>query len=218
MEIQFDHAFIGCQPGAPEAEILLKHGFVEGSRNVHPGQGTANRRFFFENFKLELIWINDPDEASGAQTRRLRLWERCTRAEGTENPFGIFLRPDRECPGAPFATWTYSPSYLPPGLGIEVAEGTTLEEPELFFLPFRRSAKPTTEPTRHRFPCQRLLSLSAGVRDPAGLSTAAVSLAKLGRLQYFPSDQPVLELRFEGPGALQLDLRPGLPLVFRTVG
>jgi hypothetical protein len=48
--VELDHAFIACRPGAPEADALLRQGFVEGSPNTHPGQGTANRRFFFDNF------------------------------------------------------------------------------------------------------------------------------------------------------------------------
>jgi Glyoxalase-like domain len=54
-----DHAFIACSPGAPEAGALLRLGFIEGQGNTHPGQGTANRRFFFENFMLELLWVAD---------------------------------------------------------------------------------------------------------------------------------------------------------------
>jgi hypothetical protein len=53
--VEIDHVFIGCRPGAPEADSMLKRGFVEGSPNTHPGQGTANRRFFFDNFMLELL-------------------------------------------------------------------------------------------------------------------------------------------------------------------
>jgi hypothetical protein len=76
MSLALDHAFIMCSIGAPEGEALVERGFVEGSRNVHPGQGTANRRFFFENFMLELVWVDKPEEAQNAQTRRTRLWER----------------------------------------------------------------------------------------------------------------------------------------------
>jgi hypothetical protein len=43
-----------CSKGAPEAEALLRVGLREGAGNTHPGQGTACRRFFFENAYLEL--------------------------------------------------------------------------------------------------------------------------------------------------------------------
>jgi hypothetical protein len=46
---------------------MVKFGLLEGSSNAHPGQGTANRRFFFDNFMLELLWVTNPAEA--------RTWE-----------------------------------------------------------------------------------------------------------------------------------------------
>jgi hypothetical protein len=49
-----DHVFVMCSKGAPEAEALLRVGLREGAGNTHPGQGTACRRFFFENAYLEL--------------------------------------------------------------------------------------------------------------------------------------------------------------------
>ncbi len=47
MTIELDHFFILTDPGAPQAELLTEIGLVEGTPNDHPGQGTANRRFFF---------------------------------------------------------------------------------------------------------------------------------------------------------------------------
>ena len=43
----------------PIRRELTVIGFLEGSGNVHRGQGTANRRVFFENAMLELIWVCD---------------------------------------------------------------------------------------------------------------------------------------------------------------
>jgi hypothetical protein len=49
MTIKLHHFFIIAEPGAPEADLLSGIGLIEGTRNDHPGQGTANRRFFFMN-------------------------------------------------------------------------------------------------------------------------------------------------------------------------
>jgi hypothetical protein len=38
---------------------------TEGTPNIHPGQGTANRRFFFRNAMLELLWVNDEQFVQG---------------------------------------------------------------------------------------------------------------------------------------------------------
>ena len=58
--LEFDHLFILTQPQAPEVEAVIAKGFSEGSRNIHPGQGTANRRIFFHNAMVEFLWVDDP--------------------------------------------------------------------------------------------------------------------------------------------------------------
>lgn len=210
-----DHAFIGCSKGAPEAEHLLRSGFFEGPANTHPGQGTANRRFFFENFMLELLWVSDPVEAQSDRTRPTRLWERCEQRDGAVSPFGIIFRPAGTPPAAaPFATWDYAPVYLPPGVTMQVAAGTGLQEPELFYLPFlKRAARGGDVP--HARPVRKILGLAVGVRSRDALSPAARSAEQLGLLRYFESPRPLLEIRFDGASCLSLDLQPDLPLIFR---
>jgi Glyoxalase-like domain len=213
-----DHAFIGCTKGAPEGDALLRLGFVEGSSNTHPGQGTANRRFYFENFMLELIWVADPVEARNERTRRTRLWERCEGRDSQVSPFGIVFRSTATPPAPPpFATWTYTPMYLPPGLAMQVAEGTTLNEPELFYLPFlRRSQARSPEPVAHELPIRRIRGLSVGLQGRDVLSAASRCAERDHLVSYFEALQPLLEILFEGPAGMRIDLRPGLPLVFDT--
>ena len=92
MNTEIDHVYVCCSVGAPEAEAVRGLGLREGSPNSHPGQGTACRRFFFDNAYLELLWINDRQEAQSEAVRPTRLWERwCHRGE-TACPFGIVLR------------------------------------------------------------------------------------------------------------------------------
>jgi Glyoxalase-like domain len=212
-----DHVFIGCTNGAAEGDALLRLGFVEGSSNTHPGQGTANRRFYFDNFMLELLWVADPDEARNENTRRTRLWERCVAQDGQVSPFGIVFRSTRTPPPpAPFATWAYTPMYLPPSLSMQVAEGTSLQEPELFYLPFlRRASARHTEPVAHTPPIRQICGLSAGVRAQSALSAASRCVEQLGLVSYFQATQPLLEIFFDGPAGMRFDLRPALPLVFR---
>jgi hypothetical protein len=98
-------------------------------------------------------------------------------------------------------------------MAIEVAEGTTLKEPELFYLPFRRARKSTEEPTKHRLPFYRVRSIAVGVQNAAALSEAALSIQRIGQLDYFTSQWPLLELHFEGVDNAHFDFRPVLPLV-----
>jgi len=89
-----DHVVVMCSFGAAaEAEALAARGIREGKSNVHPGQGTACRRFFFGNAYLELLWVSDPEEAQSEETRPTRLFERWAgRSEGA-CPFAIIGRP-----------------------------------------------------------------------------------------------------------------------------
>jgi hypothetical protein len=205
--------------GAPEGDALLRLGFVEGSSNTHPGQGTANRRFYFDNFMLELVWVADPGEARSERTRRTRLWERCERQDRQVSPFGIIFRSTGTPPAPPpFATWSYTPMYLPPGLAMQVAEGTTLYEPELFYLPFlRRPSARHPEPVEHAPLIRRICGLSVGLRGRDVLSTASRCVERDHLVSYFEAPQPLLEIVFEGPPGMRIDLRPELPLVFRSL-
>ena len=218
MSLVVDHAFITCDRQAPEAEALREFGFVEGSGNTHPGQGTANRRFFFDNFMLELFWVENPAEATSEQTRRTRLWDRWSGRDTGCSRFGIVFCQDRDEPStAPFPTWSYHPSYLPPGTAIEIAEGTTLEEPELFYLPFLRRGRPSLEPVDHAPPVRRICGLSVSVPHMDNLSVPSQAAQDAGLLSYFESASPVLEVRFESDYPQVIDLAPALPLRFRGV-
>ena len=74
--LELDHVFICCDVDAPEADRLVRIGLTEGSGNVHAGQGTANRRFFFEDTYIELLWVCNPGEARSDSVRPAAIWER----------------------------------------------------------------------------------------------------------------------------------------------
>ena len=113
-------------------------GLHEGSPNTHPGQGTANRRFFFANAMLELLWVSNEADAKGLNTRRTLLWERWSGRERSASPFGICLRPiDAQDVPPPFPGWEYRPAYLPDSMSIHIGEGGCLE-PMWFYLQFMR--------------------------------------------------------------------------------
>ena len=94
--MELDHLFICTAIDAPAAETLRQFGLVEGTPNTHPGQGSANRRFFFRNFMLELLWVHDVEEA---RTQPIHLADRWLQRH-THCPFGLCLRPsaNRQAP------------------------------------------------------------------------------------------------------------------------
>lgn len=217
MNLELDHIFIMCAPDAPEVSALSAMGLREGAGNTHPGQGTACRRFFFRNAYLEFVWVCDPVEAQSDATRRTRLWERWSARQEGACPFGVVLCPARETAVArpPFATWSYRPSYLPPGLAIETAIDTPLTEPEFFFLGFgRHGGRIGKAPNQHAIKLEditkvRIGTPAAGPRTEAGRWAEASGLVAFGAADYY-----VLELTFDGAvEGGHADMRPGLPLV-----
>ncbi|MEM7062773.1 MAG: VOC family protein [Cyanobacteria bacterium P01_B01_bin.77] len=138
MILELDHVFILVEPGAQIADRLVAQGFQEGPRNTHPGQGTANRRFYFANGMLEFLWVHDADEARNGPGQDLRFSERDT--DPTASPFGVIFLPhqDNTSLDMPFSGWHYQPAYFPPPQGFHVgANSQTIAEPLCFYFPFQ---------------------------------------------------------------------------------
>ncbi|MBE9044600.1 VOC family protein [Pleurocapsales cyanobacterium LEGE 10410] len=139
MNLELDHVFILVQSEARVADLLIAKGFEEGTRNIHPGQGTSNRRFFFANGMLEFIWIRDAEEAENGSGRDLRFPERDL--DSGASPFGVILRQkdgvNLETSKMPFNGWSYQPIYFEPPNAFHVgANSTNIFEPLCIYVPF----------------------------------------------------------------------------------
>ena len=132
--LSLDHAFIITEPGADAASRLIDFGFVEGSSNVHPGQGTANRRFFLNGFTLELLYIDNAEEAASGAGRRLGILNRFN--DPTTCPFGIVVRVSVGSPSPSFPHWQYYPEYFDETMCFFVgANSEQLAEPLCICMP-----------------------------------------------------------------------------------
>ncbi|RFO96201.1 hypothetical protein DIC66_14480 [Rhodoferax lacus] len=216
MTLCLDHIFICTAVGAPEAQALLDAGFVEGSRNVHPGQGTSNRRFFFAHGFLEFLWVHDEHEATSALTGPTRLWQRWSQRGETANPFGICFASQSvvEYP-LPFASWAYEPGYLPQGKRIHFAQGAALSEPELVALGWPQPAVAAApQPRAHRLPLGAMRSVSVGLADGDTLSAPLRAARDCGLVRVHHSPRPELVVEFESPNAIHLHF-PSLALTLQ---
>ena len=213
--MKVDHIFICCAPGGPEAEALLQLGLVEGSRNVHLGQGTENRRFFFESGFIELLWITKPDETQSKLTSPTRLWPRWSRRLSGACPFGVAFSPSgSEVEASPFVAWEYKPLYLPVGKSILFAEGTSLSEPELFYLAWANtSASAALQPIDHTVSLSTMRSVSVGTPCIEALSESTKAATAAGLIRFYSSAAFELTVEFAAPEASRFDLRPRLPLI-----
>jgi hypothetical protein len=218
---ELDHLFVCTAEGAPEADRLAALGLTEGSRNVHAGQGTANRRFFFRNAMLELLWVAVPAEAQSQAVRATRLWERWSGRGGAACPFGFCLRPrERGAEGPPFPSWEYRPPYLPGDSAILVATSAgVLSEPMLFHIAFgaRPDAAPAAirQPLEHRAGFREITSIRWIRPDDAPPSPELEAVIRTGAVSVGSGREHLVEVAFDGGARGRVaDLRPHLPLTF----
>lgn len=228
MTFEFDHLFIFTEINAESAEQLISLGFVEGSSNTHPGQGTANRRFFFKNAMLELLWVHNKSEVTSEPIARTHLWERWAKRGAGACPVGICLR---STPGTKpsagevakgtvaFPYWDYKPPYLPETMSIAVGSNSAvISEPMLFQTPFGKRPDQFTaaklQPLEHAIGVQEITRVTLAGPIDAPLSSALQAVVDTGQLQLRPGPTYCVDIGFDGETqGQQTDLRPGLPLV-----
>lgn len=218
MHFELDHIFIWTTPQAPAADRLIDFGLTEGEPNIHPGQGTANRRFFFHNAMLELLWVHDAQEAQNDLTAPTRLYERWA-GRHTACPFGLCLRPSgRPDEETPFAGWNYKPDYLPDALSILVGDNyAQRHEPWLFYLSFARH--PDTHSARtdlvHRAGLREITSLRLHSPATEPRSQPLSDMVKVSGIELIHAPAHFMEIGFDGQTRGEsLDFRPHLPLRF----
>jgi hypothetical protein len=214
---EIDHVFLCASVGAPEADRVIDAGFSEGSSNRHPGQGTANRRFFLKSTMLEFLWVEDEVAARSTAVRRLGLWERWARRDSGACPFGICLRPSHDSrQEPPFRTWKYRPSYSPVAIDVGV-NSEAVDEPFFFYIPVARSRHDVsmrqTEPTDHRAGIHDMTSLQISYPSSAGYSRVMQEAEETRLVTFSSADHYLLHIVFDhAESHVDRDFRPQIPL------
>ncbi len=222
MSLKLDHFFICASVGAPEADRLIDFGLSEGTPNDHPGQGTANRRFFFHNAFLELLWVANAGEVQSSLVRRTGLWQRWSHRGRGVAPFGIGLRPSANPKVIPFDTWEYCPPYLPAPFVLHMgANSEVASEPLLFYLDFNRrpdaSQVARRQPLQHQIGFKEVTRLRVRLSQQTPLSPALQAVQRqCSWLDIVQCGEDLLTVGFDKETKGQsADFRPALPLVFR---
>lgn len=219
MAFEFDHLFICTEVGAVQASRLASFGLIEGSSNTHPGQGTANRRFFFHNAMLELLWIDHPEAAKSEPIHLTRLWERWRDRNTGACPFGLCLRSTDAAGTVAFSSWDYRPPYLPTTMSIAVGTNSdVLIEPMLFQTPFGQ--RPDSYPAEKSQPLEHAVGLREITRvelvSPAAnnLSPEFQAVINTKQVKVRLGTAYCVELGFDQEQqGQQADFRPELPLI-----
>ena len=185
-------------------------GLVEGTPNDHPGQGTANRRFFFSNAMLELLYVRDADEAANGPARRLRFVERASAPSAS--PFAIVVSRMTESYDDPFPGWRYYPEYFSGDQYFDVGNNSdVLEEPLCICMPVMPLAPANQPLSPEPFTIVTELHVSVPVDRP---STALETVARCDRVALTLGEPHLMEIVFnEAKAGQSKDMRPDLPLV-----
>ncbi len=149
--MEVDHIFIFSKNKGQEADEFVKFGFTEGSSRVHIGQGTVNRKFYFQNFFIEILWVESEEEIKSELILPTKLWERAFFMNNQYSPFGMCLVNTNETDLLFKKCIKYQPEYFPKGLEIEIL--TNEKNPKLpwtFRLPFKGEKKKVDEPITHK--------------------------------------------------------------------
>jgi Glyoxalase-like domain len=217
-ELELDHLFICVQPEAPEAELLKEFGLIEGRRRSHPGQGTTNVCFLFQNAYLELLWLCNAQESQSPIVRPMGLWERCRWRETQACPFGIaFRRVASDSLELPFTTWNYYAPFLPSGNAIAIANNSNnLAEPLIFMSPTFQNPLTESLPLIHQIEVNTITGLSVTLPGEGAFSVEIAKLIELGLVKFSRGDRYHLEIEFDNGKKDKLKrFDPILPLSIR---
>ncbi len=140
-----DHIFIFV-PSRQAADQLVDFGLSEGSGNIHKGIGTANRRFFFDNFYLEILWVEDETEAKSVA--EIGIWERSDYINTGYSRFGLCLENTEATDPIFCNSIKWKPLFLPQGECVNILTSAVL--PWIFRFPQNRQKSLTTEPRTHK--------------------------------------------------------------------
>lgn len=164
--MRVDHIIIFSNNQGSEADELVSFGLIEGSNRIHQGQGTRNRKFFFENFFLEIVWVNNECEITNELTSPTRLWERSNYKTTGSSPFGLCLQNTEDINTLFEGCLKYQPTYLPEDMSFEII---TNEEnshlPWTCRLPSISDKNKISEPINHPVGIRNLTNIKFGIRD-----------------------------------------------------
>lgn len=149
--MNIDHIFIFTNDNGKVADELVSFGLTEGSNRIHVGQGTANRKFYFDNFFLEILWVHNETEIKSEQTKPTGLWQRAGFKTNNSSPFGLCIVNSDDSQTLFEKAFKYQPDYFPEGMVIDIIKNENqVDLPWTFRLPFKGQKKHENEPTNHR--------------------------------------------------------------------
>lgn len=200
-ELTLDHIFILVNKKAPEAIMLKELGlFFPNIINHHVGLGTSGTYFFFNNFYLELLWIEDHHLYQNAIQQLY-----CNEMKNSNffPKFGIAFRKEKINSSLPFDTVNLRWDWMQHGTYLEMAKIENEYEPLYFIVPEYMAYKnklnsDSLNPLkRHKLGVRNLTKMVYKTKNNSELSEAGNCLSKQNLLCFEEDDSDYLELHFD---------------------
>lgn len=213
-----NHIFIFTDKYNQVAQELLDFGFTEGSNRIHPGQGTRNRKFNFNNFYIEILWVHDENEINSIVTRPTQLNKRANWEDNDCSPFGLCLDYNSNENRLFEEHFKYKPSYLPDGMEIQVL--TNESNPYLPWT-FRwktdrtidSNSSKTEEPLNHQNNIKTLTKVCFGIKK---LNSSYVDFFNNSNFVFFEkSESSYLKLEFDNKKSNKIKKFDTIPLTIK---
>ena len=196
--MEIDHIFIFSNKKGKEADELVEFGLTEGSSRLHPGQGTTNRKFYFDNFFLEILWVVNEDEIRSALTAKTKLWERSQFEKNGNSRFGLCLVNSESTDSLFEMSEVYEPNYFPKGISIDII--TNEQNPNLpwtFRLPYRGGKKEHNEPIEHLNGIKSLTKVAFEIQTDSEKTDFEKAFGNLEHIEFITTNHSRLILEFD---------------------
>ncbi|WP_405207359.1 hypothetical protein [Aquimarina sp. LLG6339-5] len=196
--MEIDHIFIFSNNRGKEANELIEFGLTEGSSRLHSGQGTTNRKFYFDNFFLEILWVLNEDEIQSELTAKTKLWERSQFDKNGKSRFGLCLVNSESTDSLFEISEVYEPNYFPKGMSIDII--TNEENPNLpwtFRLPYRGVKKENNEPIEHLNGIKSLTKVEFEIQTDSEKTNFENAFKNVENIEFTKSNGLSLTLEFD---------------------
>ncbi len=163
--LEICHIFVFVDNPKQIEQKMTNLGFQESYRRKHPGQGTENICYCFDNAYLEILWVNDLGETKSNDVAPLQFDKRGC---GKGNPFGIAIRDNVPFP---FDHHLYFAPYFPDGFSLPYAKSSDdLSQPFLFLSPGSKRPDDWIE--------DKQVPLQCSYKDISGITLSCPALHK----------------------------------------
>ena len=199
--LELDHVFICVSDEPNVTRTLTEFGLNLSSRQIHQGQGTANRCAFFDNAYLELLVRDDDRDLQSKQVKAVSLWKRMRWRDTNASPFGVSFRfTEMTEQNIPIATRPYNAPFLPKGITIPVATPQDSVYEPLIFLSLVAKA-----PIEQNLPNRSLLKHNNSQHQITGLKITTLTCEQSEQLQWF-CDRDLISVRVGNKHHAELEL------------